>query len=426
MRCINCGKESLVLLCENCRTDEILEQVYRQLMYFKPDDEQMGPYVRALAENYDDPRAIRDFIPDILKLFPDNETEYYHCMYCKATGSERFEGLALNYMDTHDFKDRRSQKILNSLLSLYISKGELVKPRKWYDLVRCTDGLSFDMYYTAADYYGKVGDYDVAEELIKRASKQLDDPSYETFIYIRREYAPERLAKLSASVQGWRTKKPYWPKTEARKRIIADIYDAKGIAHPRITKPVVVKESDFKALHEAAGWKYKDYSAFWCAEVFSMSGAKVVYQIAAVKVRNGIVTDTFQSFLKPWDGAKVKELAAKQAGVDLSVINEAEDVDLVMGKFFAFVGQDILVSTDAMGNQAKCISRVARYSGMNEIQNLFLDLLDYAADISDEFDMKHNTREYLLKYFALEQGLNALDNAKNNCTIYERLKEMDQ
>lgn len=425
MRCLNCGKESPALLCADCRTDEILEQVYRQVMYYKPDDEQMSPYVRALAESYDDPKAIRQFIPDILKLFPENKTEYYYCMYCKGTKNEQFESLALSYMSTHDFTDERTQKILYSLLEFYIP-NELIKPQKWCDIIRHTDELIFDMYYKAADYYGKVGDYDIAEELIGRASHLLDDPTYENFMYTNRASAPDRLAKLSTSIRTYRSKKPYWPSTEARKRVIAEIYDAKGISHPRVNKPVAVKESDFRALHEATDQKYKDYSAFWCADVFSVSGAKVVYQIAAVKVRNGTVIDTFQSFLRPWDGGKVKELAAKQAGVDLSVINGAEDVDLVMGKFFAFVGQDILVSMDAMGNQAKCISRAARYSGMNEIENPFLDLLDYAADISNEFDMKNNTQEHLMKHFGLKAGTTALDMAKQNSTVYERLKEMDR
>lgn len=425
MKCLNCGKENHALLCEDCRTDEVLEQIYRQVMYFKPNDEQIGSHVRHLVESYDDPKAARVCIPDMLKLFPDNKTDYYYCMFCKAIGDARFEELALTYMDTHNFTEKRSQRILYGLLSFYIP-DEIIKPQKWCDQIRATAGLTLDMYYKAADYYGKVGDYDVAEELIKRTLRLLDDSAYDDFIYMNQANASDRLTKLAALIQTYRSKKPYWPTTEAHRRIIAEIYDSKGIVHPRIDKPTVVRESDFKTLSEAAEQKLSDYSAFWCADVFSVSGAKIVYQISAVKVRNGTVVDTFQSFLRPWDGVKAREAAAKQAAVDISVINGAEDVDLVMKKFFTFVAQDTLISTDAMGNQAKCISRLARYSGMNEVQNLFLDLLDYAADVSSEFDLKNNTREYLIKRFGLGPATEALDQANQNVVIYERLKEMDR
>lgn len=425
MICLNCGKESTAYLCEDCRTGEVLAQIYYQLMYYKPDDEQMSIHVRSFVESHDDPKAVRSCLPEIFNLFPAESTDFYRCIYAKAVGDPLFENLAITYMDGHHFTDRRTQKVLYSLLSFYIP-DELRKPQKWCDQIRNTDGLALDMYYKAADYYSKVGDYDIAEQLIQRATKLLNDSLCDSFIYMHRESAPDSLAKLLKSIQGYRTKKPYWPNTEARRRIIAEIYDSKGISHPRIDKPAAVKESEFGALHETMEQKLEDYSAFWCADVFSISGVKAVYQIAAVKVRRGAVIDTFQSFLRPWDGSKEREAAAKQAGVDVSVISEAEDVDLVMQKFFAFVGQDVLISTDAFGNQAKCISRLARYSGMTEIQNPFLDLLDYAADLSSEFDMKNNTRDYLLKHFGLEQGKDALSNARQNVVIYERLKELDE
>lgn len=153
-----------------------------------------------------------------------------------------------------------------------------------------------------------------------------------------------------------------------------------------------------------------------------MSAAKGIYQIAAVKVRNGVITEDFQKLIRPWDGVAGRKDAAKKAGVDLSVIEGAEDVDLIMPKFFVFVGNDVLVSTEALGNQAKLISRAARYAGMREIKNEFCDLLDLAADTSTEFDLANNTREHLLTYFSLIDGKTALEKAKINKQLYDALK----
>lgn len=200
-------------------------------------------------------------------------------------------------------------------------------------------------------------------------------------------------------------------------------YDEKGISYPRITsKPEKVKESDFKPIQECYGYGFTDYCAFWCSDAFSLRGVKCIYQIAAAKVVDGVVIDTFESFIRPWDsGSATRTDAAKKAGVPLKTIEAADDVDLVMPKFFEFVGDSLLVSTEALGNQAKIITRAARYAGMNEIKNEFYDLLDLAADISEDFNMENNTRTYLCSYFAINEGRSSLEKALANKEIYDAL-----
>lgn len=111
----------------------------------------------------------------------------------------------------------------------------------------------------------------------------------------------------------------------------------------------------------------------------------------------------------------------KKAGVELSVIESAEDIDQIMPKFFTFVGNDVLVSTGALGNQAKLLSRAVRYAGMKEIKNEFYDILDLAADTSDDFDLANNTREHLLAHFSIEEGNTALEKAGINKKLYDSL-----
>ena len=118
--------------------------------------------------------------------------------------------------------------------------------------------------------------------------------------------------------------------------------------------------------------------------------------------------------------------AAKEADVPLSVIEGAEDVDQVMPKFFAFVGDAVLVSTGALGNQAKLISRAARYSGMKEIPNEFYDLLDLAAETDSKFDLENNNRAFLLQYFGIAEGADALGKATANIALYEALKKHEE
>ena len=61
---------------------------------------------------------------------------------------------------------------------------------------------------------------------------------------------------------------------------------------------------------------------------------------------------------------------------------------------------------------------------MREIPNEFFDLLDYAADISEEFDLANNTREYLLRRFVVSEGKTALEKAFANQCIYDALTDV--
>jgi hypothetical protein len=74
-----------------------------------------------------------------------------------------------------------------------------------------------------------------------------------------------------------------------------------------------------------------------------------------------------------------------------------------------------------LGNQAKLITRAARYAGMKEIKNEFFDLLDLAADTSADFDLANNSREYLLTYFSMKEGKTALEKARINKQLYDAL-----
>lgn len=245
-------------------------------------------------------------------------------------------------------------------------------------------------------------------------------------LFTVKEQLPEMVKKLRTDIERYRTKKPYWPAAEARRRKLAQIYDAKGISHPRVTlPPEKVKESDFQPILECMEDKLNDYCDFWCEEVFNpASAARDIYQIAAVRVRGGAVKETFQSLIRPWKSGTWQKVLSSKKGIDLDAIQNADDVDLVMKQFFSFVDGDTLVSTQALGNQGRLLSRAARYAGMAKIESDFWDLLDYAADCARELDMENNTREYLLGHFDLEEGQDAEGKTMANVELYAALKRM--
>lgn len=421
MKCLNCGKESPHFLCEDCVEPEILNKIFDEIRTYRPETCK-NPFLMEYASDLTERYAERDIIPEILDLFSIEVSEYYYCRYYKIRRDNRFEKSALTYLQNHALSESHTQAVLYDLLDYYIP-NDFIKPQKWCDLIRENGNLYCELYAIASKYYAMIGEYDLSDEMTAKAKFRLEHFDDSPLLFYSSENMIFRLEKQKEDTNRYRTKKPYWPATEERRRAVAIFYDKKGIQYPRIErKPQKIKENDFASLKECFEEDLADYCAFWCNEIFSLSAVKCIYQIAAVRVRNNEVIDTFMEFIRPWDvTVSARKAAAKEASVPVEVIETADDVDIVMLKFFDFVGNDVLVSTGALGNQAKLISRAARYSGMKEIKNEFFDLLDLAADTSSDFDLANNTREYLLSAFSIPEGKNAIEKALVNKQLYDAL-----
>ena len=421
MKCLNCGVSADQYLCGCCQKPEILDKIFNEVRFYKQETCE-NPYLSEFASGLAEKYAERDVIPAILDLFDFEISEFYYCQYYRMRRDARFEDAAITYLNTHELDNIRTQNVLYDLIESYIP-NDFIKPKKWCELIAETDGLCCELYAVAAKYFAMIGEYELADSIADKGLELCNDEKRRVFLFYSPENMISRLEKQKEDTNRYRTKKPYWPATEERRRAVAMFYDEKGIKYPRIeNRPEKIKESEFDAIKECFDDDMVDYCAFWCADTFSLSAAKGIYQIAAVKVRDGVVVEEFQELVRPWDGVADRKDAAKKAGVELSVIESAEDVDQVMPRFFAFVGDDVLVSTGALGNQAKLISRAARYAGMREIKNEFYDLLDLAADTSSEFDLANNTREYLLTHFSIAEGKSALEKAQINKHLFDALK----
>lgn len=420
MKCLHCDRETEAPLCQDCRSEEILDLVYREVMYATPEECTL-PQVAELKHWQVEPKGERDILLQIFELFDFSAAEYYICQYYKVIKDPRYEKFAVAYLTSHDWQEEKTQRILYGLINFYLP-NDFISPMKWCVRVEARDDLACDLYTSTAHYCGMIGEYDRAEVLIKQA--QSLNIKGRGWLYQQEETILSHFEKAEREIQGWR-KKAYWPKTEERRRAIAMFYDEKGISYPRIeTWPQKIAESDFKCLSEYCGANPASYCAFWCATGFSVVAAKCIYQIAGVKVEKGEITDRFQSYIRPWDGCSARKAAAQEAGVPVETLECAEDVDLIMKRFFEFVGDDVLISTDALGEQAKLISRAARYAGMAEIKNRFLDLVDLAEDMLSDFDFTKSSREYLLGRFGIADGKDALTKAEANHKLYQKMKTM--
>lgn len=423
MKCFNCGKETGTYLCPNCRTEEVLDKLIPQMLSYKADQcefPHLVEYVTALPEE----REVRKCIPQILALLPAELEEYYCCLYYRYEAKDKVESAIVAYLAKHDRSEEKSQYLIWCLVGHYLP-NDFVKPRAWCDWIAEAEGVSCELYEKAAEYFAMIGEYNLSDQMVEKGL------ACDRFICSTKERMLKSLNERKVKTQGYRDGNPYWPKSkrgesteslEARRRAVAMFYDEKGIAYPRIeSKPKKVDEDKFEPIKECVDAP-EDYCAFWCAEAFSISASKPIYQIAAVKVRSGKITDEFKSFVRPWGANKAsRQSAAKEAGVPLSVIEGAEDVDQVMVKFFDCVGGAVLVSTGALGEQKNLLCRAARYAGMKQLPNELYDLLDFAGETDCKFAVAN--RKELLQAFDITEGTDSLGKAKANIALFEALKK---
>ena len=422
MKCFNCGKETKEYLCPDCCNTEVLDKLIPQMLSYKADLCEF-PYLAEYVATLTEEREVRKCIPEILAAIPTELAEYYCCLYYRYEEKGKLESAIENYLSKHDWIEGKSQNLVLYLIDFYLP-NDFVKPKAWCDWITKTEGVYCELYEMAAKYFAMIGEYDLSNQL---AEKGL---ACERFFYSNKERMQVKLNDQKVKTQSYRTKAPYWPKRkkgesdeslETRCRSVAMFYDEKGISYPRIeSKPKKVKEDAFIQPRDCFDLP-ENYCAFWCMPAFSAVSAKPIYQIAAVKVDRGNITDEFQSFIRPWDGGEaVRKSAAKEVGVPLSVIEGAEDVDQVMVKFFDFVGDAVLVSTGALGDQKKLLCRAARYAGMKSLPNELYDLLDLAGETDSKFDFKN--RAELLEMLGIAEGADALGKAKANVELCNILK----
>ena len=407
------------MICPDCRTPEILGEMCDEITNYR-NMEKHNPFLEDYVLKQGPEFRLTSLLPGLIEFMTGEQKEYQQCLYDYIARNAQFESEAKEYLAKYELPAHNSQIILYDLLRFY-SRREFVKPGEYVEVIEKTTGLVPELYILAAEFLGMTAEYDRAEKLVLKVRGDIVTP-----LFYSEENVPAKYDEKLTEISKWR-KTPYWPANAESREKLAAVYDAKGIPHKRISlKPKKVAENEFERIKESSEDQLSDYVTFWCREVFTTSAANDICEIAACSVSDGTIVGTFHQFIHPWNSsASAVKKAASDAGTTVQVLNEANDVDIVMKSFFEFVGSSkVLIGTEALGKQGKLLSRAARYTGMKRIDNEFLDILDIAADASDEFDLANNTREFLLSKFNIQNDTSAEEKARNNVTIYEKLKEM--
>lgn len=155
-----------------------------------------------------------------------------------------------------------------------------------------------------------------------------------------------------------------------------------------------------------------------------MTGLKAktdkILEVGAVRVRNGVVEDTFSAIIKQPE--KLPEEIVNLTGITDEMAEMGEEPENVMEEFFAFVGDEILVGQNIIFDYSFLKQWAVNHKF--SFERKAVDTLKLARKFLPEEEKKN--LENLCRYFGIERSNahRALDDAIETAQIFEALKKV--
>lgn len=160
-----------------------------------------------------------------------------------------------------------------------------------------------------------------------------------------------------------------------------------------------------------------DYTVFDLETTGISANMDDIIEISAVKVRNGVVQDTFSTLVNP--GRHIPTQATKVNGITDQMVSEAPLIREAMTEFLRFVGEDILVGHNIQSFDMKFIYREVEELFQETVSNDFIDTLHMARKCVPE--LKHHRLTDLAEHFGISSK--GAHRALNDCVMNQKCFE---
>lgn len=143
-----------------------------------------------------------------------------------------------------------------------------------------------------------------------------------------------------------------------------------------------------------------------------------IIEIAAVRVRNNAVTDSFESFVKP--RGEIPWGITNLTGITNAMVEDAPPIEQVLCEFRQFVGDDVLIGHNIKSFDMRLISAKASQCGI-EFPNELVDTLAMARKL---LPIAHKSLTDVCAYYNVKNDCahRALSDVMATHECYQRLK----
>lgn len=144
-----------------------------------------------------------------------------------------------------------------------------------------------------------------------------------------------------------------------------------------------------------------------------------IIEIGAVKVRDGKVTDQFQTLINP--GRILEQRVCELTGIHNEMLKEAPQIETQIEPLLAFIGDDVLVGHRILFDYS-FVKKAAVNQKLN-FEKKGIDTLKLARKFLPELESRK--LEYLCTYYGIRhQAHRALGDAQATAVLYDKLVEL--
>lgn len=129
--------------------------------------------------------------------------------------------------------------------------------------------------------------------------------------------------------------------------------------------------------------RYENYIAYDFETTGLSSTADAIIEIGAVKVIGGVETETFQSFVRPYEGAELRERITQLTGITPQNVAEAPALAEVLPAFLAFAEGLPMLGYNSIAFDHAFLQRAGKLCG-HRIRNEQFDVMLYASQYRKE------------------------------------------
>ncbi len=413
MKCIICGKEiNDNVICEKCKP-KVNEQLCYSVALCDPNNPQNEIWAEVIA-GMDHPYGFKRFSLDIADYLDENRKEYVKIKCMNLMNSNvgiysSYRTYVLSHSEVclrnNSINEEEKNLVRALTLDCYLGNYDWDKVNDLLPQIEL-NRLDVEPYLIMSTYNMKIKDYDHAVEILDDAKKVFNDP-----------FTVERIKELRNDIVARKNgeKKPWKPQKREDIEKFNEYLKSLGVDYTELSlnKKQKIKESDFKPFRR---WKDstapKDYIALWITSEFHLK-AKEVVEISAVKVIDGKTVEKFHEYVRPINKPAKSQYVKEKEYIDAPLIPD------VFGRFLKFADGGVLAIA-GFDEQKKLLSRLARYSMMNELKNLIFDVVEYGEDISENFDSY--TRESLLEKYGVKEGKTGQNKAEATAKLIEKMR----
>ncbi len=412
MKCIICGKQAEKILCKVCIENANEELCYKicDYDYYNSDNDLW----KELSDGLEKPYLFKNYAFDVADLIGKERSEFIKINI--ANRKSPYLGVPKDYRDNLLNNEKKllvndalneTEKNLIKALVLEVN----VSRKNWDKVYSSVDDIKLDKVYVEpylilADYYTKIRKYEMAKEILEKSKEIFKDNKSVYRINSAIKECDERYSG---------TKKPWKPGKSEEIREFEAFLDKIGVeyetrkAHKSGAKKKIA-EKDFKPYNYFEGEIPNQYVVLWMTSEFYLKRREIV-EINAYRVCNGKIIDDFHSFVKPLNTIR------KIENVNPKDIEDAKHIREVFPEFLEYLGDDV-IAVAGFVEQKQYLSRLARYSMMDSIENKVFDVVEYGEDVLDDAF----TRESLLRRLGLEEGKTGLEKAKVTMKMVEKIR----